>query len=103
MRLGGPLFEPYTDPDTWVNGLKRLNYRATYCPDITTEYTPNDYASAARMADIIIAEVGIWNNPLSPDETVRQEALRACQAELALADEIEAICCVNISGSRGSN
>jgi sugar phosphate isomerase/epimerase len=102
MRLGGPLFEQYTDPDGWVNALERLNYRAAYCPELTGEYTPKDFVKAAKTADIIIAEVGVWNNPLSQDEAISREAIRVCQDKLALADEIGAACCVNIAGSRGT-
>jgi len=102
MRLGGPLFEPYTDPDGWVTALKALDYRAAYCPELTAGYTPKDFANAAHAADIVIAEVGVWNNPLSRDEAARKDAIRVCQEKLALADEIGAVCCVNIAGSRGS-
>lgn len=102
MRLGGPLSEPYTDPETWIIGLKQLNYRAAYCPNITDGFNPVDYARAAQEADIIIAEVGVWNNPISRDEAIREQAIRDCQDKLALADEIGAFCCVNISGSRGT-
>lgn len=102
MRLGGPLFEPYLDPDGWVAALKRLNYRAAYCPELTREYTPKDYASTAQAADIVIAEVGVWNNPLTRDDAARKEAIQVCQQKLALADEIGAACCVNIAGSRGA-
>jgi len=102
MRLGGPIFEPYTDPESWVFALKQLGYRAAYCPDITAVYTPKDFALTAQAADIVIAEVGVWNNPISRDEAVRREAIATCQSRLALADEIGAVCCVNIAGSRGS-
>jgi hypothetical protein len=61
-----------------------------------------DYAQAARQADIVIAEVGVWNNPLSPSDLERQAAILKNQACLALADEIGARCCVNIAGSRGA-
>jgi sugar phosphate isomerase/epimerase len=44
----------------------------------------------------------VWNNPLSQEKDIRQEAIRTCQEKLALADEIGAACCVNIAGSRGS-
>jgi sugar phosphate isomerase/epimerase len=102
MRLGGPLFEPYLEPDSWVTALKRSEYRAAYCPELKGGYTPKDFANAARAADILIAEVGVWNNPLSRDDTTRKEAIRLCQEKLTLADEIGAACCVNIAGSRGS-
>jgi sugar phosphate isomerase/epimerase len=102
MRLGGPLFEPYLDPDGWVTALKRMDYRAAYCPELKGECTPKDFANAAHAADIVIAEVGVWNNPLSRDEAARKAAIRLCQEKLALADEIGATCCVNIAGSCGS-
>jgi sugar phosphate isomerase/epimerase len=57
---------------------------------------------AARKANIVIAEVGAWSNPLSPDKATRQAALDTCKKSLALADNIGARCCVNIAGSRGS-
>jgi sugar phosphate isomerase/epimerase len=59
------------------------------------------YVDAAARADIVIAEVGAWSNPISPDEKTRRDAVRKCQEQLALADEVGALCCVNITGSRG--
>ena len=103
IRLGGPIFERFDGPDGWVAGLKRLGYSAAYCPvgaDAKDDIV-NAYADAAKKADIIIAEVGVWNNPLSADEKARGEALAKCRQQLALADRIGARCCVNISGSRG--
>jgi len=58
------------------------------------------YARAAREADLTIAEVGAWSNPISPHEQTRKEALALCKERLALADEIGTRCCVNIAGSR---
>jgi sugar phosphate isomerase/epimerase len=103
LRLGGPTFEKYADPEGWVQVLKKLGYRAAYCP--VGAKAPDDvvkaYARAAQKADIIIAEVGAWSNPISPDEKTRRAALEKCRTQLALADRIGARCCVNISGSRG--
>lgn len=59
------------------------------------------YAEAAAAADVIIAEVGAWSNPLSLDVNTRRAALVLCQERLALADRVGARCCVNIAGSRG--
>ncbi len=53
-------------------------------------------------AGIIIAEVGAWSNPMSTDPEEARAALAKCQTQLALAEEIGARCCVNISGSRES-
>jgi sugar phosphate isomerase/epimerase len=103
MRLGGPIsVEAYT-PARWIAALQTKGYTAAYCP-VTSDAdraTVQAYAKAAEEADIIIAEVGAWSNPLSDDAQTRQEALTKCQAQLALADEIGARCCVNIAGSRG--
>lgn len=102
MRLGGPVFN-ITDPDSWVAALRTAGYRAAYCPVKSTDdhTTIQAYVEAAKKADIIIAEVGAWSNPLSSDEATRQAALQRCQEQLALADEVGALCCVNIAGSRG--
>lgn len=103
MRLGGPVFVDYDDPQAWVRAVTGLGYRAAYCP-VTTEAdaeTVNDYARAAAEAGIVIAEVGAWNNPLSPDDTIRNAALERCKNSLDLADRINARCCVNVAGSRG--
>ncbi len=83
--------------------VKKLGYSAAYCPvgagaagDVVKAY-----ARAAEKANIIISEVGVWNNPISPDEKTRRTALEKCRTQLGLADRIGARCCVNISGSRG--
>ena len=49
----------------------------------------------------MIAEVGCWSNPISPDEPTRRAALELCKARLELADRVGARCCVNLAGSRG--
>ncbi len=103
MRLGAPVFEPYDHPDAWIAAVRRRGYRAAYCPVKTDadDATIRAYARAAEAADIVIAEVGAWSNPLSPDAATRAAAIAKCQAGLALADAIGARCCVNIAGSRG--
>jgi sugar phosphate isomerase/epimerase len=103
MRLGGPVFERYTNTDEWVNALRKLGYRAAYAPvgDDATDETIQAYAKAAHKADIVIAEVGAWSNPLSPDDKIRREAIVLCQRRLAQAEAIGALCCVNITGARG--
>jgi sugar phosphate isomerase/epimerase len=104
MRLGGPVFLTNPDPDSWIPELRRLGYSAAYCP---VDYTAapeavRAFKRAARAAGIVIAEVGVWNNPLSPDEGERQAAIALCQQRPALADAIGARCCVNVAGSRGT-
>ena len=103
MRLGAPLTQPATDPAAWVAAVQAKGYRAAYCPvkpdaDVATIAA---YRAAAQAADIVIAEVGAWSNPLSPDPATRTAALDKCKASLLLAERIGARCCVNIAGSRG--
>jgi sugar phosphate isomerase/epimerase len=103
MRLGGPVFLEESSPNAWIAALQQAGYRAAVFPNLQagTHYTPADYAAAAHRADILIAEVGAWSNPISPNADVRAAAIRFCQERLALADEVGARCCVNIAGSRG--
>lgn len=102
VRLGGPLFDTYQHPDEWIAALQKQGYRAAYCPlktDATTDQI-RAYAGAAKKADIVIAEVGAWSNPISPDPAMAQAAIKKCIDSLALAEAIGANCCVNISGSK---
>ncbi|GAB2781797.1 hypothetical protein GCM10027275_26910 [Rhabdobacter roseus] len=102
VRLGGPLFEKYQNPDEWVAALRKEGYRAAYCP-VPVGTAPElikAYAQAARQAGIVIAEVGAWSNPISPDAKMAGEAFKKCVDSLALAEAIGANCCVNISGSK---
>lgn len=103
MRLGAPIFARWDTPDEWANLARQAGYSAVYCPvdHRADRETVRAYAEAARKANLVIAEVGAWSNPLAPDEQTRIEAITYCQKQLALADEIGALCCVNIAGSRG--
>jgi sugar phosphate isomerase/epimerase len=102
IRLGGPVFKKYSNPDEWISALVELNYKAAYCPVQLGAGSDEikSYKTAAQKAGIVIAEVGAWSNPIDPDETKAKEAIEKCINSLALADEIGASCCVNISGSR---
>ncbi|MFC2125387.1 sugar phosphate isomerase/epimerase family protein [Bacteroidota bacterium] len=101
VRLGGQVFDKYNDPGAWIQSLKKYGYRAAYCP--VGPDTPDDdieaYRKTAEQNDIVISEVGAWSNPISPDETMRKEAIEKCTIALELAEKIQANCCVNISGS----
>jgi sugar phosphate isomerase/epimerase len=105
IRLGGPVFGKYNSPDEWIALHKALGYRAAYCPVTpgTDSKLINEYQTAAAKNDIVIAEVGAWSNPISPDQETSQKAIQKCIDSLVLADHIGARCCVNISGSRNLN
>jgi sugar phosphate isomerase/epimerase len=102
IRLGGPLFTKYADPESWITALKAEQYTAAYCPvnPGASAEAIREYKSMAYRNHILIAEVGAWSNPISPDDTVSRAAMEKCITSLQLADEIGASCCVNISGSR---
>jgi sugar phosphate isomerase/epimerase len=104
MRLGGPIFTKPADPASWVAACQAKGYRAAFCP-LSPEASDADcaeWSAAAARAGLVIAEVGAWSNPLSPDAAERSAATQKCQQALALAERVGARCCVNISGSRGA-
>ena len=104
MRLGGPLFDQITDAAGWVASIKAHGYSAAYCPigPEADDAMVQDYTNAARENNIVIAEVGAWSNPISPNEEERKTAIQKCQDLLAHADRMGALCCVNIAGSRSN-
>jgi sugar phosphate isomerase/epimerase len=61
------------------------------------------YKTEAFRVDIVISEVGVWANTISPDEHERKAAIDKCVKGLQLADDIGAMCCVNTSGSRNKD
>jgi sugar phosphate isomerase/epimerase len=103
VRLGAPLSEKFIDPAEWAKAVKYLGYSAAYCPvglDAPPELIKS-FREESKKSNILIAEVGVWNNMHDSDEAKRKEAIEKNIASLQLADEIGASCCVNISGARG--
>ena len=102
MRLGSPLpslgLARRLDRDAAAAG-----FRAAYWPlgDDADAAAVDAYAAAARAADVVIAEVGCWSNPISPDDADAPGRAGLCKARLELADRVGARCCVNLAGSRG--
>lgn len=102
MRLGGPVFKSFDDPEGWIAALKHHDYTAAFSPirDAEDSDLVQAYAKAAEENDIVIAEVPAFgNNPISPDDATRKQGIETCQQRLALADQIGARCCVNVAGS----
>ena len=103
MRLGGPVPGEFEDPWGFFAAARALGYSSCGCPlqpDASDEAAAA-FAAAADEADVVIAEVGAWSNPISPDADERAKALDLCKRLLALADRVGARCCVNIAGGRG--
>jgi sugar phosphate isomerase/epimerase len=101
VRLGGPIFLKSDDPAALAREHRTLGYGAAYCPTATVE--DGDRVRAIReafaAAGVVIAEVGAWRNMLDPDAQKRAENLRYVIERMALAEAVEARCCVNIAGS----
>jgi sugar phosphate isomerase/epimerase len=102
VRLTGKIFGAPGDPGAWVQAVRKAGYTAALCPVApgAGDDEVRTYREAAAAADIVIAEVGAWCNPISPDAAQREAALRRCRDCLHLADAIGARCCVNVAGSR---
>lgn len=103
VRLGGPVPGNFSDPVEWIRAGKALGYSALYCPlqPGSDKETIRGFREEARKSNIIISEAGSWVNTLDPDENARKQAISKNIDALQLADEIGAVCCVNISGARG--
>lgn len=103
MRLGISFVLPHSSPAEWAAQNRALGLRAVVFPCGADEPDGriDAYAEAAREQDLLIAEVGAWSNPMSPDAGVRAQARRHCRAQLALAERVGARCCVNIAGGCG--
>jgi len=106
MRLGGPVFVKTDDPDELARAHRALGYRAAYTP-AGLKAGDSDRIAAVREAfskhDVVIAETGVWNNLMDPDEEARRANLTAVTEGLALADEVGALCCVNVAGGFNPN
>lgn len=101
IRLGGPIFNPSDDPVELARAHRELGYRAAYCPRVALEDRQRitEIRKAFEAEDVLIAEVGVWVNIMDTDEEKRKKNLEAVCRGLALADEVGALCCVDIAGS----
>jgi sugar phosphate isomerase/epimerase len=103
VRLGGPVPGKFDDPVQWVKAIKSLRYSAAVCP--VQPEAPSEvirsFSTEAKKNNILISEVGVWNNMLDPDKKASEAAIKKNIISLQLADEIGACCCVNISGAKG--
>ena len=103
MRIGGAIERAYNSPEEWYQLVKELGYRAVLAP---VDYQASKeekqaYIQCAKENDIVIGEVGVWRNIISIDDKERKAAVEYCKNQLALAEELSANCCVNVTGSRG--
>ncbi len=101
MRLGAPVFN-FQSAEEWAQRHIEKGFGAAYWPlsadaDRALE---QEYVAAAAQHNLVIAEVGIWNNLLDANAQKREDNIRYAIARLEQAERVGACCCVNISGSR---
>ena len=103
MRIGLSSPLAHTTAQEWAQQMVDLGCRAVVFPlDYTApESRIADYVDAASLHQLTIAEVGIWRNVLATDAGERRMARERAVGQLRLADEIGALCCVNVAGTFG--
>ena len=101
VRLGGPIFLKSDDPGELAKEHRRLGYSAAYCPEANAADRARISAIRKAFAEngVVIAEVGAWKNLLDPDGERRGQNLAYVTERCVLADEVGALCCVDIAGS----
>lgn len=101
MRLGLSSPLSHNSPEQWAKRLKDLGCGCVNFP-LNCNADKNvikEYADAAKEHDLVIAEVGIWNNMLDADPEARKRAIDYNVRQLIMADEIGAVCAVNVAGT----
>lgn len=101
MRFGGMIFKKWSTAEEWAEAALEAGYSAVYFPvDYTADLkTIDSYKKAADDADLVICEIGVWNNTLERDQSKREAAIEKAIRQLELAEYVGANCCVNIAGS----
>ena len=102
MLLGGTVSGTFRTPEEWEKLLAASHFKAVTAP--FTCYSSREeiagYCAAARRQGAVIAEAGVWKNLFDPDPAAAAKALEFAKGQLALADEWDIPCCVNIVGTQ---
>ena len=101
MLLGISSRLEHSTPQVWAAkhkalGLKCVNFPVDY---LVGEETYMAYKAEADKAGLVIAEVGVWRNTLAADPVERAKWIDYAVGQLRMADQIGAICCVNVVGT----
>ncbi len=102
MLLGGTVSGSFRTPEEWEKLLAASHFRAVTAP-FTCHSSREEiagYCDAARRQGAVIAEAGVWKNLFDPDPAAAAKALEFAKGQLALADEWDIPCCVNIVGTQ---
>lgn len=101
MLLGISSRLEHNSPQEWAAkhkalGLQCVNFPVDY---LSGEETYMAYKAEADKAGLVIAEVGVWRNTLAADPIERAKWIDYAIGQLRMADQIGAICCVNVVGT----
>ncbi len=105
MRLGASLFFNDPDPEKIALSWRQAGYNAAICPRVSLHQREKIKAiqQAFAQQDVMLAEIGVWNNMLDPNEKIRRKNLAENVRRLAIAEAVGVRCCVNIAGSFNPN
>ena len=103
MRLGTSSPLKHDSANQWASNQIKIGCASVVFPVQSNEPEEKiiEYKKAADKAGLMIAEVGIWRNALSPDTDERRKNMDYCVKQLRMADQIGAKCCVNVAGAFG--
>ena len=102
VRLGGHgLPVAGDDPYAFARAHRAFGYGAAYVPEVGIGDTQRllDIEKAFAAEDVMLAEIGIWRNLITPDDKVRKAHLEFAAEKLAVADAVGARCAVSYIGS----
>ncbi len=101
MRLGVHLETRSDDPNEIARAYVDAGYAAAVCPAVRLDQPERIRAIRQAFAryDVMLAEIGVWNNMLDPDPIRRAANVESNIDALALGDALGVVCCVNIAGS----
>ena len=88
MRIGWSFVPSHSSPEEWAAILRENGVRAAAFPvDYRAPVSQIDaYAKAAEEADILIAEVGVWDSPFLPAPEKAAVAREKCLEQFRLAE-----------------
>jgi sugar phosphate isomerase/epimerase len=104
IRLGGHgLPVGSDDPYAFARAHVAYGYGAAYLPSSLTMADSKllaDWEKAFAAENVLLAEIGIWRNLVTPDDAARKTNLAFAAEKLAVADAVGAGCAVSYIGSR---
>lgn len=101
IKLGAPVFNAGVDPDEIARRCREKGYTSAYCPQVSCNDTERlkRIRKAFTENKIIIGEVGCWENMMHPEPDIAKENIKKTTEALVIADEVGALCAVNLAGS----